>query len=560
MLKGFIGRLSPKRFAQTLLATCRRFPLPLLFVVAFTVTGFAFVDADANDHERTWFFLFFYTAGGGVLSLALKLWDETVNRRWFSYAVQAACHTLWFDASVYLSVIMAHEFDAAYFHSAVALCLLVVTVLFLLPFVRERTDQPLHTFVQRMAVWTAVAVIVAGLLTLGVSLLLLSFEKLFGLFIGSGYYYVFIACFGLIAPVLVLQQIPANDELHSTDAQRMSAFYVGVTHYLYVPLLFAYFATLYVYAAQILIRWQLPVGWVSSLVSWSMVGMLLLIFTLYPVQFVEGRRFDKALLRWLPVAVVPLLALMSVGLWRRIDDYGLTNARLYLVVFNVWCYAVAIGLAVIRSRRIAWVLASFAIIGVIVSVGPQSIANAIRRQMTSAITNNMASHGFTTLPLSYTEAKRWLDGLNPEEKNTMVSKLEYLRNSYDKDVTEKLIGKSNILELTLADSDTIEVLHFTQEDKIQPIRIPGGNAELYPNIYTNEITIDRNGKITVLVYYGHDFDAEFTTTVSELRRHSTEEATWLELVSGNVTFYVSIYYIQLGGGNNNMSGEIVVRN
>lgn len=559
MIKGFIGRLSPKHFAHALLATCRRFPLPLLFVVAFAVTGFAFVDAAAIDHERLWFFLFFYTAGGGVLSLALRLWHETVERRWLSFAVQTVCHALWLAASAYLSALVVHEFDVTYFHPAVALCLLVVTALLLLPFVRERTDLPFHTFVQRMAGWAAGAVIVAGILTLGVSLLLLSLEKLFGIFIGSGYYYVFIACFGLIAPVLLLQQIPSSSELHSVDAQRASAFYVGVTHYLYVPLLFAYFVTLYVYAAQILIKWQLPVGWVSSLVSWSMVGMLLLIFLLYPLRFPEGRRFDKALLRWLPVAVLPLLVLMSVGLWRRIDDYGLTNARLYLVVFNVWCYAVAIGLAVMRSRRIAWVLASFALIGVAVSVGPQSIANTVRRQMTEAIIVSMEQAGYHNRPLSYDDFQKWQSKLSAEEAQSMRSKIAYLRNSYNEEVAQGLVSKTVFGSLYETDTTRMESLNYNLREQILPIYVPAGDAEVYPDIRSFEVTMKNRKTVEILVYYGHDFDATFTVSVDRLRQHSADETSYLELKNGDTTFFVSSYMFTPNGEGNYFYGIIVTK-
>ena len=44
--------------------------------------------------------------------------------------------------------------------------------------------------------------------------------------------------------------------------------------------------------------------------------------------------------RWLPALVLPLLVLMTVGIIRRFNDYGVTINRLYLITLNIWCYIV----------------------------------------------------------------------------------------------------------------------------------------------------------------------------------------------------------------------------
>lgn len=547
--------MSPRRVALSLICVARRFPLALLFVAFFAAVSFAFVDATVDDSEqRTWFFLFFYSATGTILALALALWSETVRRRPIAIAVQAVVHGIWLLASLYLSAIVVHDLDVTYVYASVALSLLVVAALFLLPFVREDDDRAMCLFSQRFIGWVAGAVIISGVLDLGLSLLFLSFNKLFNVAIDYDVYeYVFVFCFALLCPLLVLQQIPSKDAVHQQGTSVSSPFFSGVIHYLYVPLLGAYLLTLYAYAAKILLAWQLPVGWVSSLVSCLIVAMLLLLYLLYPARFAEGRRFDKKLLRWLPLLVIPLLVLMSVAIGRRISDYGITNARLYLAVFNIWSYLACIGLALSGSRRLWWVFASFVAIGLVVTVGPQSIACTVRRSMVESITQSMARQGFTRLPLD-TEASQWMSQLSDKEAETMQSKLRYLRNSYDESVVGGLVHVNMLSNVLGFREKKQECLLFDVRDSKQPISIPKGAKRVLCTVYTDNVNVSASGTVVVTVHYDEQ-QASFTTTADALRKHSAKESP-LALYNKDKIYIVSYYMVSIDGSFSNMQGEL----
>lgn len=549
---GILSRLSPRRFAASLLAVCARFPVVVLFVFFFSAVSFAYVEADAESNERLWFFLFFYPAGGGVLSLALRLWGEAVSRRAVAVAVNVAAHALWLCASVYLSAIVVHDLDVTYIYSSVALCLFVVAAVFLLPFFRERDDIAMWSFSQQMAAYLAWALLVAGVLVAGLSLLLLSFDKLFGVDVAAeAYTYVLVFCFTLLAPTLLLQQLPDSRAMHSSTACASSSFTRGVIHYLFLPLLGTYLLTLYAYAAKIVVTWQLPVGWVSSLVSWSMVGMLSLVYMLYPTRFAEGRRFDKAVLQTLPLLVLPLLVLMSVGIGRRINDYGVTNARLYLVAFNLWCYAVCIGLAATRARRIWWVPASFVIVGIAISVGPQSVANIVRRSMVRTLTESMERHGYTGLPLR-ANSQTWIGELDTEEAAAMKSKLRYLRNSYDRKVAYALVDEKFFSEMTSADvaARASGFIFFVAQTDTSPIDIPHGSVRIVPEVEASEVVASKDGGVTIKVEWSGDSAATFHTDLPTLKRHANDGHGNLTLRSeGEAVYVVSTYQIQPASSN-----------
>ena len=93
-------------------------------------------------------------------------------------------------------------------------------------------------------------------------------------------------------------------------------------------LLLIYMVILYVYAAKILIQWELPKGGVAYLVC------AMLIFGLISSLFGQNStiRLTRWFNKWFPVLSIPLLVLLWVGIVRRISDYGLTETRVYLLL------------------------------------------------------------------------------------------------------------------------------------------------------------------------------------------------------------------------------------
>lgn len=92
--------------------------------------------------------------------------------------------------------------------------------------------------------------------------------------------------------------------------------------------LLIYIVILYVYAAKILIQWELPKGGVAYLVC------AMLILGLFSSIFGQNStiRLTRWFNKWFPVLSIPLLVLLWVGIARRISDYGLTETRVYLLL------------------------------------------------------------------------------------------------------------------------------------------------------------------------------------------------------------------------------------
>ena len=120
---------------------------------------------------------------------------------------------------------------------------------------------------------------------------------------------------------------------------------------------------------------------------------------LWPYQLEKGELLWGLTRRWLPVVLLPLLVLMTVGLVYRLREYGITATRLYVMIFNIWAYSVIIYMLAKRDANINNIASSFAAAFVLVSVIPglniTSVSNSVIR---SHIFNKFRENGIEQFP------------------------------------------------------------------------------------------------------------------------------------------------------------------
>jgi len=97
------------------------------------------------------------------------------------------------------------------------------------------------------------------------------------------------------------------------------------------PALVLYAMILYVYAAIILIHWELPVGGVAYMV----LSFLAVALAVYLLRTRFGERNFAWFFDHLSLICLPLLVLLWIGSLRRLSDYGLTTSRVYLLALVV---------------------------------------------------------------------------------------------------------------------------------------------------------------------------------------------------------------------------------
>ncbi len=421
----------------------RRFPAAAFFFGLLTFFAiYAFYDS-LDDEVR--FLMLYYPATAAMLNIVLRLLAESrknSQRRIPNYLIDAIINFLWFAAAL---TFMDHfSLDIAWTISVAVIAFTIFMLIFLIPFCSAKPDD---IGFWNHSVDTAAAFLISGIsgaiFAAGLDLLLFVLHILFDIEIDFKLYVsVVIFCFSFIAPMIFLHFCPepARESPGRTDRPGRNG--LGLINYIFIPLVAAYLLTLYAYAARIAIQAELPHGWVSMLVTVSMACMLLVIFFLFPVQFrKDAPKFDKQVLKYLPAVFLPLLVLMSIGIGRRLHDYGVTIERLYLLVFNIWCYAACIWLTVSRSRHIWIVPASFVAILFLTSVGPQNISSVTRRILVREVASDIAKYNQDGLaiPLDSDSFDSFIRSVDSSSARIISSKLLYLIDTYQKDAVSGLI-------------------------------------------------------------------------------------------------------------------------
>lgn len=420
-------------FNGTLQSNLKRFPITLFFTIALTCYLCYFVSNHDENKKLNWI-IGYYLSVGTLLSLTLHLWCEEMKRIIPPIAVQAGMHLLLILDAIYL---YSYSYEKSFTEIGIAHGAGILAIglsVFFLSFFKEKNDIPSWNFALSSITACVTANVIGCIMSGGICFLILSVHKLFDLSIDSTcYLYVVILCNVCLSMFLFLGLLPQKQEKHNTRPLQHS-FLNGVIHYLFLPLTGGYLIVLYIYALRILINWELPIGWVSWLVITLMTGCIVIEFGLYPSRMAQQKRTDNLIARWLPLFVLPLLLLMTIGIIRRFNDYGVTINRLYLITLNIWCYFVCITLIIIKAKRISWIPISFSLVFLLTSVLPVNYASITRQIIQKEVNQTIIRQKpMLNLPLSQEQYNQWLKTFSPEQARQINEKFIYLYEWFGKE-------------------------------------------------------------------------------------------------------------------------------
>lgn len=420
-------------FNGTLQSNLKRFPITLFFTIALTCYLCYFVSNHDENKKLNWI-IGYYLSVGTLLSLTLHLWCEEMKRIIPKIAVQAGMHLLLILDAIYL---YSYSYEKSFTEIGIAHGAGILAIglsVFFLSFFKEKNDIPSWNFALSSITACMTANVIGCIMSGGICFLILSVHKLFDLSIDSTcYLYVAILCNVCLSMFLFLGLLPQKQEKHNTRPLQHS-FLNGVIHYLFLPLTGGYLIVLYIYALRILINWELPIGWVSWLVITLMTGCIVIEFGLYPSRMAQQKRTDNLIARWLPLSVLPLLFLMTIGIIRRFNDYGVTINRLYLITLNIWCYFVCITLIIIKAKRISWIPISFSLVFLLTSVLPVNYASITRQIIQKEVNQTIIRQKpMLNLPLSQEQYNQWLKTFSSEQARQINEKFIYLYEWFGKE-------------------------------------------------------------------------------------------------------------------------------
>lgn len=305
--------------------------------------------------------------------------------------------------------------------------------LFVIAFFRKDNDENFWEFGKRNIVRMVLAYVFSGILMGGLTLAVISLQELFSIQMSDKVFQnLAVFCLFLFSVIYYLMHVPGIEEKYSLQIDFSKALKF-LSMYILIPVLGLYLVILYVYMFKIIASWELPNGWVTTLISvLGLIGFLTIII-LYPMIKSRENKLINFLGKYFPLMILPLLILMSVAIFRRIDDYGLTINRLYAVRLNVWLYGVSIFLFITASRYPKWILISLLAIALVSTWGPLNSFVVTKNMLLTSWTNNLEKAGLykdnqIVLPDSGYVATEKVD------YKRIVDVYTYLRDNFGKEV------------------------------------------------------------------------------------------------------------------------------
>ncbi len=233
------------------------------------------------------------------------------------------------------------------------------------PYLKTYNENGFWQFNKTLFLRFLLSALYSGVLYSGLSIALLAIDNLFDVKINEKVYFhlwVFITI--VFNTIFFLAGIPQNIRELDADTSYPKGLKV-FTQFVLLPLVTVYLLILYVYGFKILASWELPRGWVSYLVMcFSVVGIFSLLM-IHPVKDNEQNKWINIYARWYYRLLFPLLLLLAVAIYVRVENYGITENRYFLIALTVWLFATIVYFLFSKTKRILWIPVTLSIVALL---------------------------------------------------------------------------------------------------------------------------------------------------------------------------------------------------
>ena len=439
-----------KKYPSQISTAFKRFPLAAAFAIFATI---AFIYVYESGHLPTEYkfshWLMIYPIAASMIALSVSLVQE--SRKKFSFLPHIIAGALWLAISIALVLYYPKSPNIGQTYVGSTYLFIYTTAflsIFVAPFFKQNDENGFWVFLMRNAKAAVVATAISVVLLIAIDGLLFGFFNLFDIKVSARpFVYSAIISLCTIFPILFFSGIPSIDYcLQETPA--LNKFQTSTNKFIFLPVVSLYILLLYAYIAKIIIQWEMPKGMVSYLVSASMLLMLLRVTLMLPERINPKPSFESKLLKILPAACIPLVILMSVGIIRRISDYGISEDRYYITAINIFYYIIIAILLIDKIRcKSKYIAIVFCSMFFIATNGPLSAINVTHRVWMGSIKDALAEEGYNKFPLSKEETvefARRIQDKSDHKTNIATSRLEILNSRHDEELAQYITNGESL--------------------------------------------------------------------------------------------------------------------
>lgn len=352
-----------KNIISGLYLSLKRFPLTIL--LSFLVASILVIISETKPSQDILSQLAMTVALGIPLTLCIKLFFESREYRnnliLYSYYLAGAVLLILY----YLFLLNDFNMVAVTRYIAVSLALYLSFIF--IPF--SVPKKCFENYVISLLSGFFITILYCIVLNSGLAAILFAIDKLLGIRIQSEiYYYTFLYVIFLFGVSYFLATIPKIGE--DLSARSYPKLLKILFLYIVMPLISIYTIILYIYFAKILITTQWPANIITNLVLWYSVISVVVIFFITPLALES--KWSKSFTKFFPKLILPVLAMMFISIFLRINAYGVTEKRYYVTVLALWVFAMMLYLGFVKKSKNIIIFISLSIICLISVFGPLS--------------------------------------------------------------------------------------------------------------------------------------------------------------------------------------------
>lgn len=238
------------------------------------------------------------------------------------------------------------------------------------PFLRGGNVNDFWEYNKSIFIQWFVGALYATIIFAGLAVAVLATDQLFDLDINEKIYaHLFFIILTIFHPLYFTSNFPVQIHNNVSDNSEVKAI-KNLVLFILIPLSMLYFLILYAYGFKILFTWNLPKGWVSSLViGFSIVGTLSYLLN-YRLPDVVENSFIRWFKKWYFYILFPLVVLLYIAIFKRIGDYGFTPERYFVLLTGIWLTILSGYFIISKRDNIKWIPASLMLFLVIGTYSP----------------------------------------------------------------------------------------------------------------------------------------------------------------------------------------------
>ncbi len=214
----------------------------------------------------------------------------------------------------------------------------------------------------------------------------LAIDSLFSLNLMNRISTLSILSFYLLFPMLIISGLSKSFTFHANKIYYPKDL-KNITQYAFLPIITLYALILIVYVGKIIITGIWPSGWTVGLyIGYSSLLLLSIILT-YPVLFNdENKRLLQLIFVHLFLALL-FQIVYYVAIIKRINEYGLTENRIFTLLYGLWILIVVIHFIVKKINDLRIVPFTLLVILLLSVTGPWNVFRICKSNQTKRMIN-----------------------------------------------------------------------------------------------------------------------------------------------------------------------------